>query len=291
MLVAQENGGGTIVMYGTNDAASVVDDTAIWRTNGTYTFTGGDYFNFNSWVQTPKSSEGIENVDVNIVFDDAKVVVGKFRLDTGSTLTITDTHMDGVSYINDGRTWLTFYGDSVINISNSVVGYKVQYNGDNSDAIKAGDKETDYSNVKGAMIFYGSGVLNVTDSTLFGYSTPSNGAVFAVTDKGLFTFTNSAIYGGSIAIGINDNVTVGRDGEVATMIFDNSEFNYINGDYQDPYACKITVGGDKDGKIYKMLSFAGSGRDVADPWYTGDFEATYRDVVEGCEGFLKEVLG
>ena len=47
---------------------------------------------------------------------------------------------------------------------------------------------------------------------------------------------------------------------------------------------------DKDGKIYKMLSFAGSGRDVADPWYTGDFDATYRDVVEGCEGFLKKVL-
>lgn len=51
------------------------------------------------------------------------------------------------------------------------------------------------------------------------------------------------------------------------------------------------TGGDKNGKIYKMLSFAGSGRDVADPWYTGDFDATYRDVVEGLEGFLKEVLG
>ena len=48
------------------------------------------------------------------------------------------------------------------------------------------------------------------------------------------------------------------------------------------------AGGDKDGKIYKMLSFAGSGRDVADPWYTGDFDATYRDVVDGCKGFLKE---
>ncbi len=43
---------------------------------------------------------------------------------------------------------------------------------------------------------------------------------------------------------------------------------------------------DSDGKIYKMLSFAGTGRDVADPWYTGDFDATYRDVVAGCEGFL-----
>lgn len=46
------------------------------------------------------------------------------------------------------------------------------------------------------------------------------------------------------------------------------------------------AGGDADGKIYKLLTFAGSGRDVADPWYTGDFEATYRDVTQGCEAFL-----
>lgn len=43
---------------------------------------------------------------------------------------------------------------------------------------------------------------------------------------------------------------------------------------------------DPDGKVYKFLSFTGSGCDIADPWYTGDFEATYRDVVEGCNGFL-----
>lgn len=45
--------------------------------------------------------------------------------------------------------------------------------------------------------------------------------------------------------------------------------------------------GDPEGKIYKLLSFAGSDRDIADPWYTGDFDATYDDVVEGCEGLLK----
>ena len=45
--------------------------------------------------------------------------------------------------------------------------------------------------------------------------------------------------------------------------------------------------GDPDGKVYKLLAFAGSGRDIADPWYTGDFDATYNDVAEGCEGFLK----
>ena len=49
------------------------------------------------------------------------------------------------------------------------------------------------------------------------------------------------------------------------------------------------AGGDPQSKIYKMLEFAGSSRDVADPWYTGDFEATYRDVTAGCEGLLKEI--
>ena len=32
--------------------------------------------------------------------------------------------------------------------------------------------------------------------------------------------------------------------------------------------------------------YSDNSRDIADPWYTGDFESTYRDVVEGCEGFL-----
>lgn len=48
-------------------------------------------------------------------------------------------------------------------------------------------------------------------------------------------------------------------------------------------------GGDKEGKIYKLLSFAGKSEDVADPWYTGDFDATYRDVTEGCRGFLNSL--
>ena len=41
------------------------------------------------------------------------------------------------------------------------------------------------------------------------------------------------------------------------------------------------------GKIRKLLSFAGSGRDIADPWYTGNFYATYSDVLEGCTALLK----
>ena len=49
--------------------------------------------------------------------------------------------------------------------------------------------------------------------------------------------------------------------------------------------------GDPDGKVYKLLSFAGLDRDVADPWYTGDFDATYEDVTLGCKAFLDYLCG
>jgi protein-tyrosine phosphatase len=43
------------------------------------------------------------------------------------------------------------------------------------------------------------------------------------------------------------------------------------------------------GKIRKLLSFAGSERDIADPWYTGNFDETYADVLEGCTALLKSL--
>ena len=46
------------------------------------------------------------------------------------------------------------------------------------------------------------------------------------------------------------------------------------------------LGDDPEGKLCKLLDFTSRGGDVADPWYTGDFKTTYRDVTEGCEGLL-----
>ena len=45
-------------------------------------------------------------------------------------------------------------------------------------------------------------------------------------------------------------------------------------------------GGDMQRKIHKLLDYTSRPGDVADPWYTDDFEATWRDVLEGCEGIL-----
>ena len=42
-------------------------------------------------------------------------------------------------------------------------------------------------------------------------------------------------------------------------------------------------------KVQLMMYYAGQHRDVADPWYTGDFETTYRDILAGCTALLKHI--
>lgn len=73
---------------------------------------------------------------------------------------------------------------------------------------------------------------------------------------------------------------------------DYEEYDYLIGmDSANIRNMHRILGGDADGKIYKLLSFAGSERDIADPWYTGNFDVTYSDVVEGCTALLKKLSG
>lgn len=46
------------------------------------------------------------------------------------------------------------------------------------------------------------------------------------------------------------------------------------------------IGGDPDGKVHKLMDYTARGGDVADPWYCGHFDVTYRDILEGCEALL-----
>ena len=72
---------------------------------------------------------------------------------------------------------------------------------------------------------------------------------------------------------------------------DYGTFDYLIGmdDWNIRNMTRIT-GGDPDNKIHKLLEFAGSSRDVADPWYTGDFETTWNDVTTGCNALLEKIL-
>lgn len=49
-------------------------------------------------------------------------------------------------------------------------------------------------------------------------------------------------------------------------------------------------GGDPEGKIHLLLEFTERPGDVADPWYTGDFETTWQDVSAGCQALLTDLL-
>ena len=49
------------------------------------------------------------------------------------------------------------------------------------------------------------------------------------------------------------------------------------------------AGGDPDGKIHMLLDYTKYPRDIADPWYTGNFDVTYRDVTEGCQALLEHI--
>lgn len=71
------------------------------------------------------------------------------------------------------------------------------------------------------------------------------------------------------------------------------EFDYIIGmdSWNMRNIGRIIGNNDPDKKVYKLLDFTDRrGADIADPWYTGDFDVTYTDVKEGCEALLKDCL-
>ena len=50
------------------------------------------------------------------------------------------------------------------------------------------------------------------------------------------------------------------------------------------------TGGDKKHKVHLLMEYTDRSGEVADPWFTGDFDTTFRDVLDGCRGVLKEII-
>ena len=75
-------------------------------------------------------------------------------------------------------------------------------------------------------------------------------------------------------------------------INDYDRYDYLVAmDDENLYYMNRCWGGDPKNKIRMLLSFAGKDRDIADPWYTGNFDQTYEDVLEGCQAFLASLRG
>lgn len=69
---------------------------------------------------------------------------------------------------------------------------------------------------------------------------------------------------------------------------DYDEYDYLIGmDSMNIRNMERMTGHVRGEKIHKLLEFAGSEADCQDPWYSGQFDVTYREVVAGCEGLLK----
>ena len=78
----------------------------------------------------------------------------------------------------------------------------------------------------------------------------------------------------------------------ATLISksDYAAYDYLIAmDMENVHDMLRRFGGDPDRKIFRLLDFAGENRDVADPWYTGNFDETYDDVVKGCTGLFTRI--
>lgn len=71
---------------------------------------------------------------------------------------------------------------------------------------------------------------------------------------------------------------------------DYKNFDLIIGmELSNMYRMQLMWDKDPDDKIKLLLTYAGKDRDIADPWYTGNFEKTYNDVVEGCNALFEKV--
>ena len=71
---------------------------------------------------------------------------------------------------------------------------------------------------------------------------------------------------------------------------DYGEFDYLLAmEERNAAAMRRICGGDPEGKIHLLLENAPAPRDIADPWYTGDFDSACRDIQEGCALWLDEI--
>lgn len=82
-----------------------------------------------------------------------------------------------------------------------------------------------------------------------------------------------------------------RRGAVQMTKKDYETYDYLIGmDSANIRNMRRIAGSDPKCKIHRFLDFGTSPRDIADPWYTGNFDETYDDIVEGCEAFLSYLL-
>jgi len=88
------------------------------------------------------------------------------------------------------------------------------------------------------------------------------------------------------------SVGISAEGKISRQLTPEDYSNYdllIGMDHSNIQGMQELFGGDPERKIHMLLTYANRDDEVADPWYTGDFETTYSDVLEGCTALLQHL--
>ena len=100
----------------------------------------------------------------------------------------------------------------------------------------------------------------------------------------------NSVYPGTRKRLASAGISVAGKAAVRVWRSDYEKYDYLIGMDSHNIANMLRLfDGDPDGKIRRLLDYCDRPRDIADPWYTGDFDATYEDVYEGCTALLKAV--
>lgn len=86
---------------------------------------------------------------------------------------------------------------------------------------------------------------------------------------------------------------ISTEGKYAVQLTkkDYSSYDYLVGMEQRNITNMLRLlGGDPEGKVRRLLDYTDRPRDIADPWYTGDFDTTYDDIYEGCQALLQFIM-
>ena len=93
---------------------------------------------------------------------------------------------------------------------------------------------------------------------------------------------------------ILDRLNIDYSGKVSEKLYSNhyADFDVIIGmDERNKRDMLRIFGGDKDNKIKLLSEYFGEYREISDPYWTGDFESTYKDISRGVDGIIKQILG
>ncbi len=113
---------------------------------------------------------------------------------------------------------------------------------------------------------------------------------FIVESRGTSAMTGSRVHHGTARVLDRLTIDYSKKRSMQLTKYDGDDYDYLIGmDKRNIQDTKRIVGTKNEHKVHSLMSYTGIRRDIADPWYTGKFDVTYKDVNEGLTAFLNAI--